>query len=68
MLMHNIIAAGALQFIFHRETFGKNPGFEWIVINWKYLFSLREVLKKNAYKAVRLTAWVDPSPEAVRKM
>ena len=32
---------------------------------------VREVLKKNAYKAVRLTAWVDPpspSPEAVRKM
>ena len=25
--------------------------------------------KKNSYKAVRLTAWVDPpSPEAVRKM
>ena len=34
--------------------------------------SLREVFKKkNVYKAVRLTAWVDPpspSPEAVRKM
>ena len=30
---------------------------------------VREVLKKNAYKAVRLTAWVDPpSPEAVRNM
>ena len=29
------------------------------------------IQKKNAYKAVRLTAWVDPpspSPEAVRKM
>ena len=32
---------------------------------------LREGLKKNCEKAVRLTAWVDPplpSPEAVRKM
>ena len=31
---------------------------------------LREVIKKNWKKAVRLTAWVDPppSPEAVRKM
>ena len=27
---------------------------------------IREVIKKNSYKAVRLTAWVDP--EAVRKM
>ena len=33
--------------------------------------SIREGLKKNCEKAVRLTAWVDPplpSPEAVRKM
>ena len=32
---------------------------------------LREGVKKNGKKAVRLTAWVDPpspSPEAVRKM
>ena len=39
---------------------------------FKSLTFLREVFKKkNVYKAVRLTAWVDPpspSPEAVRKM
>ena len=30
---------------------------------------IREVIKKNCEKTVRLTAWVDPpSPEAVRKM
>ena len=37
-----------------------------------YHHKVREVFKKkNVYKAVRLTAWVDPpspSPEAVRKM
>ena len=36
-----------------------------------FILSIREGVKKNAYKAVRLTAWVDPqpppSPEAVRK-
>ena len=38
----------------------------WISIRVREVFK-----KKNAYKAVRLTAWVDPplpSPEAVRKM
>ena len=34
-------------------------------------FSKGSIQKKNVYKAVRLTAWVDPpspSPEAVRKI
>ena len=56
MLMHNIIAAGALQFIFHRETFGKNPGFEWIVINWKYFFSL--ILHQNNFYRLNLIFWI----------
>ena len=42
------------------------------IISPKYTINLREgVKKKNWKKAVRLTAWVDPSPpspEAVRKM
>ena len=40
--------------------------------NFHFVFSVREVIKKkNGKKAVRLTAWVapsPPSPEAVKKM
>ena len=37
--------------------------------SWRNRMQIREGVKKNGKKAVRLTAWVDPpSPEAVRKM
>ena len=47
-----------------------------LVALWQYYkdigpnvaFELGKYSKKNVYKAVRLTAWVDPSPEGVRKM
>ena len=56
ILMHNIIAVEVSQFIFHRETFGKNPGFEWIVINWKYFFSL--ILHQNNFYRLNLIFWI----------